>query len=133
MAVSKESVTRPRKPRLNRQRSGLITVPWVIGSEIIVCPEPFCGRAETHPIKVTVNRGGSITTVSHEGTRIGDGEASRWGVLIAVHLQCESGHVFAMRQQFHKGSTIFEVESLGDLSVQTDDEFINAGHVIWRD
>lgn len=88
----------------------------ILGSEInyqserITCPEcersgSLADRDMTHPIRVLINAGGQITTVTHKGTKVASGDSVGNGVLIAIEFRCEIGHSFTQRFHFSHGST----------------------------
>jgi hypothetical protein len=73
----------------------------------------FCDDFEpyVHPVQVTVNRGGVITTIDADGESINpDGEAAARGVLISITYHCECGAKFAVHHHFHKGHTYIRRE-----------------------
>lgn len=84
-----------------------------------------CGFEYVHPISVRVNRGGEITTVDHEGTRMKAAAPAGRGVLISVTYQCESGHRFRWDAQFHKGLTT--------MTCHPEEREADPLNTIWRD
>lgn len=79
-----------------------------------------------HPVRVVVNRGGEITIVTAEGTKIEQGEAPSYGVTIDVHFQTEDGQIFAERLKFHKGN-MYRWQSRRE-KIKRRDEL----QIIWR-
>ena len=74
---------------------------------VLRCP---CGGERSdrvHPVSISVNRGGEVTTVTAHGTRITNAAPSGRGVGVQITLDSEDGHRFALSLQFHKGATIF--------------------------
>jgi hypothetical protein len=101
-------------------------------AEDVVCPHPGCQFNYLRPVKVEVNRGGEITTIDHEGTRLSLGTSAGRGVSIEITFIGECGHVSSLNFQFHKGVTeqyFFNCIEVGEPS-ETDEP---AAPVIWRD
>jgi len=92
-------------------------------AQMVLCPT--CGFEYVHPISVMVNRGGEITTVDADGTRMRSSAPSGRGVLVTVTYQCESGDRFRWEMQFHKGNTEMACHPVG-----FDDDSLPT---IWRD
>ncbi len=67
--------------------------------------DPFEGDSCIHPSAVRVNRGGEITEVTNEGTKITQDEASGRGVRIELDFDQEDGICWTLAFQFHKGAT----------------------------
>jgi hypothetical protein len=72
----------------------------------------LCGENMIHPVSVEVNAGGSVTTISQEGTRMSSSTPCGRGVSIDLGFQCECGGCFSFAFQFHKGSTGFEARRI---------------------
>lgn len=96
---------------------------------------PSCGDGLIHPIKVVVNRGGEITTVTDQGTAITKGKAAGRGVLIASYFACECGTVFVTCHHFHEGATKVGTKILGNFASGDSPETEDMPHfrTIWRD
>lgn len=101
---------------------------------LVRCPEPGCEMGYMlHPIKVEVNRGGELTVLTSEGTRIEGGhKPDGRGVSNKVFFEGECGHVSMLKLHFHKGSTIRHFKSLGSF-LSGDDEDPRVAETIWRD
>lgn len=97
----------------------------------ILCPS--CGGSMMHPVSVRVNRGGEITIVDSDGTRMKAALAEGRGATIEIEFECEDGHASTIRYQFHKGSTYTESVFDGPLPTQgTTGEPIRRD-TLWRD
>jgi hypothetical protein len=95
--------------------------------EDVLCGDSNCDVAYVHPVCVTVNRGGIVTTIDRTGERIDAGcNPSGRGVMIRLDFSCECGHAFAIIYQFHKGATSVSREEVGS------EASVPAG-TIWRD
>lgn len=93
-------------------------------NQILSCP--FCSCDCLHIENVRVNRGGEVTHVNHDGTRLRAGTPSGRGARIEVTLFCENGHEWTSSLQFHKGTLTSENQLLSE----------DAGHFshdLWRD
>lgn len=91
---------------------------------------PVCGcfmRDMMHPIRVSVNAGGSITRVDQHGTRMEHGNPDGSGVKIVVTFACEENHVSEFAFHFNGGGTYVAHEFTGHHDDRDD------WHVIWRD
>jgi hypothetical protein len=73
---------------------------------------PYCKNDCLHLQAVEVNRGGEITNVDKDGTRIKAGDPSGRGARVTLTLWCEQGHKWTRSFQFHKGSIYVEDETL---------------------
>lgn len=83
-----------------------------------------------HPAKVRVNAGGKITEVTHSQTLRSIGPASGRGASIAIVFDCEHGHEFEHRFQFHKGTTWTEIAVLN--ADHVDEDGVPILRTIWR-
>ena len=96
--------------------------------KLIKCP--FCSFDCVHLEAVMVNRGGEITTIDPDGTKMAaDGPAGR-GAHIAIVCWCESGHKWRISYQFHKGA----VEVSNDLILTVEgppEDYVLRD--LWRD
>ena len=95
------------------------------------------GDTYNHPIAVRVNRGGEITEVTEDGTRLSAGSPAGRGVRIEVDFISENdGHLWTLALQFHKGQTFTEVYPGPALAVAEDPGIRTAKwphDTIWRD
>lgn len=89
---------------------------------------PYCKCQEVHLQAVEVNRGGEITSIDQDGTKLKAGEPSGRGVRVEMILWCEAGHKWRHSLQFNKGALLIE-----------DNLLLNGcpnccqGHELWRD
>lgn len=92
----------------------------------LACPK--CGCEDVHMIDVVVSQGHQKTTVSHKGTEteVSDRHKTHRGSEIAIDFQCEYGCDFRYAFEFHKGTTMV------NLQVETGG---NPGSInaLWRD
>ena len=102
-----------------------------LGAKQVECPD--CSTPLVHPIKVVVNRGGEITTVNDEGTKITRDRPADGGVLIVIHYACEDGHVFGVYHQFAGGGTFTGTKSFGWFGPRDEDDDSPHFRTIWRD
>ncbi len=65
---------------------------------------PFCDFDCVHMETVKVNRGGEITRINGNGTRMSAGSPSGRGACVEMVFWCESGHKWRRTLQFHKGA-----------------------------
>lgn len=121
-----ETTAMANAPRFETTAMGIAAWLDVCGSTPDAVPCPWCEDSMMHPTEVAVNRGGEITTVDHNGTRMAAGSAVGRGVLIAVDFTCECGGRSLLTFHFHKGATYQRV-----VKVEPEPEPCPA--TIWRD
>lgn len=86
---------------------------------LIACP--FCNFNYVHIESVQVNRGGEITEIGHEGTKLKSGAPAGRGSSVCITMWCESGHKWNHHLLFHKGQ------------IETSDEILITGDASWQD
>jgi hypothetical protein len=104
----------------------------------IRCPSCDVNESYCHPSAVTAwpltNEGLGVEITSRGVLFFRQGETSRGtrnaivgtrGVIIAIRYDCESGHHFEERRQFHKGATFCDVATVACECHMVD--------TIWRD
>ena len=91
---------------------------------------PYCDFDCVHIQSVEVNRGGEITIIDKDGTKVKAGGASGRGACIVLTLWCEDGHKWRRSFQFHKGQAFIEDELLISGCPQC---FQNYTSDLWRD
>lgn len=72
----------------------------------MICP--VCSFDYSHIEAVTVNRGGEITEVGHDGTKMIAGKPDDRGASVEILFWCESGHRWKHRMYFYKGQTFLD-------------------------
>jgi len=93
----------------------------------VLCP--FCNFDHVHIDSVKVNRGGEVTVIQQEGTRMQSSEPDGRGATIIITLWCENGHKWENIFHFHKGQTDVKNEIL----IAGDPTWGNFVHGLWRD
>lgn len=93
---------------------------------------PYCKtlNENIHIESVKINRGGEITTVDYQGTKLKSGEPSGRGSKIEIVFWCESGHRWVKRIQFCKGETSVEHELITDRCERC---YLESFKELWRD
>jgi len=89
---------------------------------------PYCDFDCVHLQAVEVNRGGEITSIDYQGTKIRAGDASGRGARVELILWCEGGHKWRQSLQFSKGNLFQENELLVNGCPNC-----NLNHDLWRD
>lgn len=83
----------------------------VTGDPVVACA--VCGFGHTHIVDVFVQQGHIDASITHEAVRSIGKElpSSRVrGSVVRIRFECEQGHFFDHRYQFHKGSVEFSAE-----------------------
>jgi len=108
----------------NQQRKARTTsVRSDMENNIITCP--FCDCDCVHMESVQVNRGGELTEIGYDGTRLRAGSPSGRGARVETTLFCEYGHKWTSVLQFHKGTLTSENHLISETSG-------NFCHDLWR-
>jgi hypothetical protein len=96
------------------------------GTEAIVkCPK--CENTYVHIIRVRVNQNGMVTTVDgNKYTLDPNGPKTGRGTRVSIECHCESGCLFALEFQFHKGNLYLETTDQGECGE-------NWPNTLWRD
>ena len=92
---------------------------------------PFCDFDCVHMQSVQVNRGGEITSIDRDGTRMAAGAPSGRGSCVEITFWCESGHKWRRTLQFHKGTVFTSDELILSNEDGTGEEDIF--NDLWRD
>lgn len=96
--------------------------------EEVIMRCPYCESQGVHLQSVEVNRGGEITMIELQGTKVRAGEAAGRGVRMEMIFWCEVGHKWRQSLQFHKG-TMFQKNELLLCGCPNCCQ----GHDLWRD
>lgn len=91
---------------------------------------PFCDFDCVHIESVKVNRGGEITTINSDGTRMAAGLPSGRGARVEMVFSCESGHKWRKSYQFHKGATEVSDDLMLTVNSMGEDDIFGD---LWRD
>ena len=94
---------------------------------LIKCP--YCDFDCVHMESVTVNRGGEVTNIDANGTKMTSEGTSGRGARIEIVYWCESGHKWRKSYQFHKGS----IEVSNDLMTTVEGPPDYGLRDLWRD
>ncbi len=89
---------------------------------------PYCRFDCVHIQAVEVKRGGEITCIDRQGTKVQAGEPSGRGARVEITFWCESGHKWTRSFQFHKGNLFVE-----DLLLENGCPNCMQGQDLWRD